>query len=448
MLRFIPVLGLLALAAGAGAQLSLTSAVDIALQNSPRIKMAQADVARAQAALQETKDTFIPSVGISGGVGRSSGPPLAVPQVFTVSAQSLVFNFSVRDYIRAAHASLAAAQLSLEEARNGVTEDVVNTYLGLDFAVQRQRVGKDALTAAHRLEEIIQARFEAGIEPHVEVSRSRRTGLQIERMTLTDDDEVARLSEHLSSLVGIRLTGQDAVHSSVPAEFPTLDARVTGSPALQAAEANAINKFYVARAQSRYLLRPQFTFGANYSYINTAFTNYDLYYRAFTQSANSNPNALSLGVQIQIPLLDYAHRARTREAMAEAARARWEVEDARNVFREGNGSALRGRRQLALGAELARVERDLAKDELDTVLVRLQPAAGAAGGPQMSPRDEQNVRLQVQQRTLDMLNAELQLEQTEVTLMRQDGTLAVWLKSAPTGLSPAVSVTPVSPGKP
>lgn len=443
--RFIPTLFFLASAAGARAQLSLSSAVDLALQNSPRVKMAQADVLRARAALSETHDVFIPSVGASGGVGKSSGPPLAVPQVFTVSAQSLVFNFSQRDYIRAAHASVSAAQLSLEEARNAVTEDVVNTYLQLDNAVQRQAAARQAAEVAERLGTIVQGRFDAGVDPHIEVTRAHRTGLQMQRQELNFEDEIEALSEHLSDQVGMRLTGSDVVHSSIPVSFPQGGIPVTDSPALRAAQASAASKEYTARAQSRYLLRPQFSFGASYSYVSTAFTNYDVYYQKFTASASDNPNALSLGVQVSVPFLDFAHRARTRGAIADAAHAHWETEDARQQFAEGNGKALRGRRQLTLAAELAQADRDLAQDELDAVLVQLTPGApGNSTGQLLSPKDEQNARLQVQQRTLDMLNAELQLQQNEVTLMRQDGTLTGWVHSTINAL-PAASATATRP---
>jgi outer membrane protein TolC len=452
--RYIPVLcgaGLcFALCLGAQAQLSLSSAVDLALKNSFKVKMAQADVDKARAALEETRDTFIPSVGISGGVGKSSGPPLAVPQVFTLSAQSLVFNFSIRDYIRAANAALAAAQLSLEEARVGVTEDVVSTYLALDNAVQRRAAAEQARSVADRLSEIVQGRFEAGVDPHVEVSRARRTGLQMQRQELNSEDDIANLSDHLSTLVGVRLTGSEIAHTSIPASFPRdSEGPPPDSPALKAAQATAVNRMYTARAQERYLFRPQFTFGATYSYISTAFTNYDVYYQRFTVAAQDNPNSLSMGVQVSVPLLDFTHRAHARGAAAEAARSHYEVEDARNSFREGNGKSLRARRQLSLTAELAKADRDLAQDELDTILVQLQAGSsgpGPGGGVPLSPKDEQNARLQVQQRTLDMLNADLQLQQSEVTLMRQEGTLTDWVRSSlPAAPAPALTAVPLSP---
>lgn len=78
-------------------QISLVSSVKLALSNDPRIRMAESDVARARASLQEARDAFIPSVtGSSSGAGYSYGFPLGVPTVFSFSAQSLVLAFRRR----------------------------------------------------------------------------------------------------------------------------------------------------------------------------------------------------------------------------------------------------------------------------------------------------------------------------------------------------------------
>ncbi|MGI4831161.1 MAG: TolC family protein, partial [Janthinobacterium lividum] len=85
----------------ASAQISLSTVVNLALQNSPRVKIAATDLARAEAVLAETKEAFVPVIGANGGVGRSTGAPLNPPVIFSIAAQSLVFNFSQPDYIRA-----------------------------------------------------------------------------------------------------------------------------------------------------------------------------------------------------------------------------------------------------------------------------------------------------------------------------------------------------------
>jgi hypothetical protein len=48
----------------------------------------------------------------------------------------------------------------------------------------------------------------------------------------------------------------------------------------------------------------------------------------------------------------------------------------------------------------------------------------------MTPEDEQNARLKAGQQTIDLLNAQFQLSQAKVNLLRQTGQLENWLNSA------------------
>jgi outer membrane protein TolC len=66
---------LAAMAVGASAQISLSAAVGLAEHTDPRIKMAQASVKKAAAALQETYDAYVPSVDVNGGYGKGIGVP-------------------------------------------------------------------------------------------------------------------------------------------------------------------------------------------------------------------------------------------------------------------------------------------------------------------------------------------------------------------------------------
>ena len=204
-------------ASTADAQISLSTAVNLALQNSPRIRIAQSDLDHARAVLSETKDFYIPSIAANAGVGKGVGAPLSPPVVFGIAAQSLVFNFSQPDYIRAARAGLHAAELALSVARTDVSEDMINTYLALDNAQQRRRVQTDAQGLADRLVAIVQDRFAAGVDPHIELTRSKRTAAQIRLQELQVEDEIASDQEHLAALTGLNASGWQTVPDSIPA---------------------------------------------------------------------------------------------------------------------------------------------------------------------------------------------------------------------------------------
>ena len=76
------------------AQISLSSAVDLALKNSPKVRMAEADVAKAQASLDQLRDAYIPTVEGGSGLGPPSyGFPLGTPSIFNITSHSLVFSY-------------------------------------------------------------------------------------------------------------------------------------------------------------------------------------------------------------------------------------------------------------------------------------------------------------------------------------------------------------------
>lgn len=430
-------LTLLALAAAvlpsARAQISLTAAVDLALRNSPKVRVAQADVDKASALLSQARDAYIPSITTTGGVGKSTGAPLGVPVAFSISAQSLVFNFSQHDNIRAASAGLEAARHALNDVRLAVAEDTAVTYLQLDNATQRRAVLGDEGSIAGHIVQISTDRFQAGVDPQVEVHKSQRTAVQVRLLSLTLDNEIEALAEHLANLTGLPARGLTTTHDSVPAIQPIPAEQIASAPTgegIEAAFSNARAKHFLAHGEKHYLFLPQLGFAANYSRINTAFSNYTQYYPRFGAASNSQ-NSLGLGVQLSVPLFDMVHLAHRREVAADAARAFAEAESQRSQFLEGRTKLRHAAAELQARAELASLDRDLAKDQLEAVQIQLQAsAAGSQNGQQMNPRDAESAHLQERQRTYEMLDAEIQLRQAQINLMRQTGQLTDWLHSA------------------
>jgi outer membrane protein TolC len=427
-----------AMCATSAAQISLGSAVGMALRSDPRMKMAEADVDKARAAISETRDAFIPSLGANAGVGYSIGVPLSLPVIFSVSSESLLINFSQKDYMRSAHAGLQASVFALQEAHDKVAEDVAVTYLNLDTAERREAALQQEYGFAKTLTTIIGERVDAGQDDRMELLRGRRTADQIHLQELQAEEDVATLSDHLARLMGMPGTPFRTVPESIPA-MPAPNAFVVDGPVgfgVQSAFADAKSKEQKAVGDMTYRLRPQMAFGLNYSRISTDFTNYTDYYPAFRN--NKSDNAFSIGVQVRLPVYDRAHDDRAHEAAADAMHARALAEDSRNQFLEGRLKLRRSTEELQARTELATDDRDIAQADLEAVRIRLKMASGGTDQPQTNPKDEENARIQEQAKEIDLLDAEAQLRQVEVNLMRQTGTLSDWLRSsiaAPSGMT-------------
>lgn len=422
---------LAACAAGASAQISLSSAVDLALKNDPKVRMSEASVAKAQAALQETHDVYIPTVSANGGYGQGFGVPTSLPTIFTLSSQSLVFNFSQHDNIRAAASGLAAAKLALKDMREQVEEDVAITYLNLDSDDRALSVLEQEHSDATRLVTIVQDRLNAGQDDRMSLLKAQRTATQIELNELHLQDEIALLSDHLSRLMGLPDDRLMAISSSIPA-LPSVQAAASNGneadgPGVQAALAGAKSKQELSFGENRYRLRPNMVFGVNYSRIDTGQNGYSTYYPGFT---GRSQNAVSVYVEITLPIYDRRHEDEANGAKAEASRAYFESQSQRNQFLEGRKKLRRSAAELETRSNLAGIDQDIAQEQLKAVLAQLSAESGSSSGPQMSPVDEQNARLKAGQQMVDLLTAQFQLSQAKINLLRQTGQLENWLKSA------------------
>jgi len=423
----------------AHAQISFSTAISLALKSTPKVLAAQADVDKALASLQQLRDVYIPTVVGGSGLGPPSyGFPLGQPSIFNITATSLVFSYSQRDYLRAATAALDAAKFTLKDIREGVAEDTAITYLALNRDMQRQTALQQQQGFADRLVSIVQERLDAGEDTPIDLTASRLTAAQIRLARLRAEDETAVDQAHLARLIGLPPQGLGTTSDSVPI-FPAIAPDLTGtalitSPAVDSAYAIARSKRETAFGEARYLWRPQITFEGQYSRF-ASFNNLQDYYFRFQH------NNAAVGVQITVPLYDMAHRAKAREAAADASHAEHEADSIRDQFFDSRLRARHTAAELSTRAEIATLDQQLAQQQLDIMLVQLKAGTGNLSGPQMSPKDEQTARITEREKFVALLNANFEAQQAEISLMRAAGELENWIAAT-------VSAQPSAPAKP
>ena len=125
-------------------------------------------------------------------------------------------------------------------------------------------------------------------------------------------------------------------------------------------------------------------FGVNYSRIDTGQNGYTNYYPGFY---NKSQNAVSVYVEMTLPIYDRRHQDEANEAKAEASRAYFESESQRNQFLEGRKKLRRSATELEKRSQLAELDQNIAQEQLKAVLAQLSADSGSTGGPQMNPED-------------------------------------------------------------
>lgn len=426
-------------------QISLVSAVDLALKNNPRVRLAQADVEKSTAVLKESKDVYIPAITIGSGLGWSYGYPLGQPSVVNATLTGAILSWSQRDYIRAARLGLEAAVLNLNEARAAVEEDTVITYLALDRDLGRQQALDEQLARAEQLVTIVTDRLNAGVDSQMDLTQSKLTAAQIHLAYLDAQDETAIDQLRLAHLIGLPSTNLSTVPDSVPRlGTPAADqaiATVPESPSLHAAFANAQAKQHIAWGDEKKLYRPQVFLASQYS-LFAKFNNYQVYFpiNPVTGKSVFQYNNAGIGIQVNWPIFDRALKARAQESAADAVHAYADAENARIREQEGHAQLARSTRTLAARSEVADLQQQLASQQLASIRTQLQASAANPNVPQRTPKDQANAEVDERGKYVSMLNSRFDLQQAQVQLMRAQGSLDGWLRAA--AASPAATPPP------
>ncbi len=419
----------------ARAQITLTSAVDLALSHDPRIREAEADVAKAHSSLDQARAAYIPTVVAGAGLGQSYGYSPNPPTLFQFNAGSLVYSASQHWYIQAGRRGLNAAELSLADARQSVAQDASLGFLALRHDQQREAVLAEENQIADRLVDIVTDRLSAGQDTTIDLTEAQLTTARYRLARLRAADDTAHDRDHLTLLMGMQpdphLTAEGDL-PTVPAPAAPIPARDFLSPAIAAAYANADAKQDTAIADSKYRLRPQLQLITIYNRYAT-FTNSFTQIQALNPNERIGPNEGAFAIQFTLPLYDREHQAKAGASAADALRARAEADEAQQNALDGQLKLRHSLDVLHASADVARLEQQLARQQLDALTAQLNATAASPNAPPLSPRDEQNSRLAEREKALAVIDADYSLGQAQIQLLRQTGQLDTWLQQAAAG---------------
>lgn len=417
---------LAAVAVPLSAQVSLTTVVELAQRNSSVVKLAEADVLKAQGSLAQTQDAYIPNFVIGSTIGYSHGFPTGQPSVGSATMQSLVFSYSQRQYSKAARAGVEAANLNLKDAREQSALDASSTYIELDAVDRELSAAQQQETYTTDLLHIEQEREEAGVDSNLDLLQSQLKAAELKLQRLHLETRAATVSKQLAVLTGLPVGSITPDHATIP-EIP----KVTGDeipramPGTDSALALARSKQFQAKGDDLAWRRPQIGFGAVYNYDSNELNDYSAYYNNFT------PNNVSFGLQVTLPFFDFALRAKAKATAAEALRATVEAEQAKRQNDVEIATLTGSLRELDAEADVASLKQQIADAQLKAVLVQLESGNGASAGPgaqpQTTPKAEQLARIDERQKYEDAQEAALALAKARLSLLRALGHMSDWL---------------------
>jgi outer membrane protein TolC len=395
--------------------------IDLALSHSTTGAIAEANEQHAIASYQEARAAYIPSVALGSGLGASWGFPLSLegsaPALFNVTAQSALISPSLRQFVKAANTEIKASNLQSKDQRNQVIQDTVLSYAELAKWEQVLADLQGAESDALRLEQIEEQRIQEGVDNPLERNKARLVTARVRLRKADAEASADILRQRLSHMTGLLAASIQTVPASMPALAPNPQedqdqVRAVGAnPAVLAAEQHASAEKLRAQGEHR-ALWPEVDFAAQYALLST-FNNYADFFKKFER------NNATVGVVIRFPFLNPIQHEHAKVADAEALKAAREAEAAKNQVSEETLRLQRSVRELEAAREVARLEYEVAKGNLDATQIRIDSGTGAI-------RDLEDARTQTNVRFGALQDANFELQKAQITLMRATGELEAW----------------------
>ena len=408
----------------AGAQsITLRRAVEAALSHSGAV-IPQTDEAHSYAAFREARSAYLPRVVLGSGLGGSYGFPLslenAAPSLFNVTTQQVLYSPAQKAFVRSARFGWEAGKMTSQDQRDALMQDTVLTYLELNKWNQEIELLKTEVANNQKIEAIEQQRVQEGVDKRTELDRAKLATARVRVRMVEAQGSADVMRVHLAQLTGLSAEELLTVPDSVPGlpDFNPQESLATkavdNSPAVKAAEQQALSKRFTAEGEAKNLL-PALDVAGQYAVL-TNFNNYKTYIRNF-QTHNATG-----GIVIRLPFFDATTRARAAEAKADAIRGARDAEEAKQRVSLETLRLQRTVQELAASVDVSQLEYNLAQSELDAIEERLKAETGTL-------REEQDARSKVEQTYDTLIDASLALDKAKVQLLRNTGELQQWALS-------------------
>lgn len=403
--------------------LTLSQAIATALKQSPEVLIARLDQQKAAAAVRIAHDPFVPKVYAGSGAAWVSGYPLSIegqpPSFFQTQTSMSLFNRPQSWELARQRENARGAAINTEEKTDDVIYRIASLYLDAAQASRTAEFARREIDTLTTAVEAARARIQEGRELPLE---GRRAELNQARARQRADDLAADEDYAEASLaVVLGFPAEDRIHpvqDESGSAVPLTGAPTTAEAAVRQALDNSrqlrllqsqlqASNFQVREQKAQRL--PQFDLVAQYALLSK----YD-YTQVLTKFQRNNGE---LGVAIRVPVLvGTAPGGAEQEAEAEEARIRIQYNEARDQITLDARKDFDNVRRAEDGRTVARLDLDVARDQLSTLLAQLDEGRA-------TERQVDEARFTEQEKWIAFYEAQHALDRARLTLLHQTGTL-------------------------
>ena len=399
--------------------LTLEEAVRLALTHSPDALSAKARTRQAEEALREARSSNLPRAFIGSGAAYNNGFPLSIegsaPSIFRFEAVQPIFSIQNRNLIREAGESAKAARIGGDIIDNELAAQTAIIYLRLDQARKIAALTESILAETQKRQELMNIDIEAGRARPVDAAIIKTEIAAAKQEIFTAREQAIIAEAELRELTGIDdATSIQTITPAMESPVYNMDAAAlfektaASNPEILQAEAKIRAKeFHVAAEKAeRY---PRIAAVAEYGMFSRE-NNYEDYYNRFER------NNYLVGISAQFPLFDgFQSKARVAQSREELSAEQFDLRRLKSDLKLNIQRGLSALRVARGAVDVAAVGLDAAEE-----MVKVNEILFESG--RIGEREMAEARLNARRKELDKFEAERELFQRKVEMLRVTGS--------------------------
>jgi len=399
--------------------MTLRQAVELAVKQNPDVALARIEEEKARAAIRVARDPFLPRVVVGSGLAYSSGFPMSIegsaPTVVQANARQFIFNRPQNYQVAQAREDARGAGFATAGKRDEVIYRTASLYVDAERAARIGGIARKSIDDQQQVLDSVRAQVQEGRalplaekEAELAVARSRQLAENY------SDDEAAAETQ---LAIALGFPAEDRV---VPVE------EERPAPALPASQESAIQSALKSNEDLRQLQSqvaskqleirgeksqrlPRVDLVAQYGML-AKFNNYAQFFQKFQR------NNGELGVSFQLPIFSPGVSATAAETEADLAHLKIELTNTRNRIASDIEQSFRDQRKASAAADVAQLDLDVARGQLDVDLALLQEG-------RIPMRQVEDARLVESDKWIAFYDARYTLEKARWNILRLTGTL-------------------------
>ncbi len=398
--------------------INLRQAVEMALQNSREVGLAQARYNVAQNTVDVNRSAFRPSLFTGSGAAYTHGfpqtPSGAAPSIVNASYLQTVFNPLLASQVRSADERREAQRLELEKTRNSVMLQTSSSYLELAKVRHSLDLMRAHRQSNARILEFTRQRSSEGLELPIEVTRAELNEARSEQRIVQLESRQRVLERQLGALIGIPAERRIEIESEIvplneqQREQELVDRALSSSLDLQQAEFERRARAH--RLEGEIATKwPTVDLFAEYG-LFARFNNFQDFFQRFQR------NNFNIGLQVRIPLVTSQRSANVALARSELTTAEMDLKAKRQNVELDVERQYQRLRELDAAREVARLELKLAQENLQIVQANF-------GEGRSNLRDVEKARLEENDKWLAFLDSDYEHQKAQLDLLNTTGDL-------------------------